>query len=324
MSIGGVVRMATTITVTDIYNTVCECLMEPYQNGTYPGLSLGIVTLADFLDLFSQTLEDFVNRTGLVWSIFTQQVTGGTSQYLYPENLNSPKLAFLGGIYIEHSTLADLDDWSYSWQNSTGTPEYWHLDGLQPKTFELAVTPDYAGAGYVIPVDPLAQPPFGISGLFNGATIGRSTGTVSTVGTAVTWVSGSLFDTNWANYYPPLNITIGGTVYQVASVTDSQHLVITLSAGSQTAAFSLAVSNDANVTVVGTTGLRAITYALGDLIPVVPDSACFYLSYGVLARIFSTDGEAKDMQRSYYCLSRYNEGINALSAISGEMLSIDN
>ncbi len=227
--------MATTTTTTDIYNIVCDALMEPYTSGASPGLSLGIVTLSDFLDLFAVVLEDFVNRTGIVWLINTQRIASTTSLYTVPENLNAPKICLISGQYIEHSTLADLDDWLLSWQNQVGVPEYWWNDQLPPKTIGVAYTPNYTGA-------------------------------------------------------------------VVSSSTE--------------------ISNDGNLTMLGPVGLSGNTYTLGQTIPVVPDSACFYLAYGVLARIFSTDGEAKDMQRSFYCQSRYTEGVNALAAISGEMLAV--
>jgi hypothetical protein len=56
-------------------------------------------------------------------------------------------------------------------------------------------------------------------------------GTVNTVGTAVTWATGSTFVTgvNWA----ARSITINSVAYTIASVTDSTHLTLTTSAGTQ-------------------------------------------------------------------------------------------
>ena len=55
-------------------------------------------------------------------------------------------------------------------------------------------------------------------------------GTVNTSGTAVTWASGTKFST----LDPGDNININGSSYNVASVTDSTHLVLDSSAGSNT------------------------------------------------------------------------------------------
>jgi hypothetical protein len=60
----------------------------------------------------------------------------------------------------------------------------------------------------------------------------NGSGTVNTSGTAVTWVSGDTFDSsNVGNTF-----IIAGVYYTVASVTDSTHLILTTSAGSQSGA----------------------------------------------------------------------------------------
>lgn len=305
--------MATTYTVADTYSLVCDVLLEPYDPTLGPsGLILGIVTLDSFLALFADVCEDFVNRAGLQWTIYTQQLILGTAQYPIPQALNQATLAFVGGVYVEHSTLADLDDWQYDWQGMTGTPEYWHQDGLPPKTIEVAPNPDYQGANYSTDA---------VQGMFNGATIGQFTGFALVAGTSVTWETGPLFDTNWNNY-SGLNFYLDGTAFQIDTVTDQQNLTLTVAPGDALYAWRVGISNDGNLTLVAATGLESITYALTDIVPAIPDSACFYLAYGILARLFSTDGECKDMQRSYYCQARYTEGIAALAGISGEMLQV--
>lgn len=379
--------MANYTLVQDIYNTVCECLLEPYQSGAYPGLSLGVVTEQDFLDLFSIVIQDFVLRTALPWSIFTQQVNFNQPTYQQPNDLNEVKVCFVDGQYIDHSTQHDLDDWLYGWQTQTGTPTFWHQDGLPQKTMELALNPNYTGAAYAagsrgvvntngtavalsggnvfnttywtgqpitisgvqysiasvtdqnnlvlttsagaqtgaqyfVPMDPSLQPPYGIYGLFNGASPGQYTGTATISGTTLTYSSGSLFDLNWNNYSPPPTISLSGTSYPIQSVVSSTSLLLALPPGGSTWSWTVNVGTDGNLTMVGSTGLDSITFSLGQIIPVVPDDACFYLAYGILARLWSQDGENKDLQRSYYALARYNEGVSALSAISGELSTI--
>ena len=317
--------MATYTTTTDVINVIADVILEPYDSGAAPGPSLGIVSMNDILVLMAVVVQDFILRSGLVWTIFTQAVSAGVSQYMQPNDLNLVKVCFMAGQYIDHSTQADLDDWSYGWQTKAGTPEFWHSDGLPPKTAEVALTPNYNGASYALanPADPTVQAPTGVYGLFNGATQGYYTGTISVTGTAGTWATGAQFDSAWNNYSPAPNMALNGTAWPIQTVTDTTDLVFAVAPGDGTYAFAVNIGGDGNLTMVGTTGLDSITFTLDEIIPVIPDSfAAVYLAYGILARIFSTDGEAKDLQRSYYCQSRYMEGVQAAAAVSGMMLNV--
>jgi len=308
--------MATTFTVGATYETVCDTLLEPRAAGLAAGLSLGIVTEAQFLTMFGTVLLDWLNRTNNVYEIFTQQVGAGVAAYLYPGAMSTVEQVFVGGVDVEHVALQDLDNWRYGWRNFYGIPEFWHQDGLPPKTIEIALTPDYTGAGYLMGVG--ATPPYGILGEFNGAPIGIFTGTYSVVSMAVTWTGGDdIFNTIWNNYYPPLNITLSGTAYPIDTVASTTAMTLMVDAGTQSGTWSVTVGNDSNLTVCGPKSLDSVVFTLGEVIPVIPDSFCVYLAYGILAKIFSMDGEAKDSQRANYCLARFNEGINIAAAVAG-------
>lgn len=312
--------MANYTTVEDVINTVSAVILEPYNSGEYPGPSLGIISMNDLLLIFADVLEDFVNRSGLSWSIFSQQINFNTPTYQIPENMNEVKVCFVGGQYIDKADLFSLDDWVYNWQGQMGTPEYWYLDGLPPKTLGVALNPNYTGAGYKIPVGPVPTP-LGISGLFNGATTGQFTGTLTVTGTSGAWVSGNNFDPNWRNYSPMPSMTINGVAYPL-TFANLTTVDFAIAPGNGTYTWIVNIGQDGNLTMVGTEGLSSITYTLDMLVPVLPDSfASIYIAYGILARIFSMDGESKDLQRSYYCAARYNEGINLAAAVSGQMLA---
>jgi hypothetical protein len=75
-----------------------------------------------------------------------------------------------------------------------------------------------------------------------------ASGTVNTSGTAVTWVSGTTFPTDAAGQ----QITINSVAYTVASVTSSTALVLTSSAGVQSAVAFSASSNSGIPTVSNT------------------------------------------------------------------------
>ncbi len=384
-------------TVQDVYNTVSCALMENSDDGTAPGLSLGIVTLADFLALFSVVVEDFSSRLGLVWTIFSTQLNAGISSYDVPENLNEVEQVYVGGQTIDFATIFTLDQWEYNWRGKTGTPEYWHLDGLNPKTLGVALTPDYTGAGYSSPVTftgtvdtdgttatwvsgnefqtswnnyttaptvtinsvdytlssvnsaltldtvedlgtqtgvaysitiPAAPPPYGVYGLFNGSTVGQFSGTLALTGTAAVWASGSTFDSNWNNYYPRPNVFLSTdqityVAWPMDSVTDLQNLTLLVGPGTGTYYFRVGIGNDGNLTMVGPKGLPSITYTLDSEIPdTIPNSFVPGIAYGILARIFSGDSEARDLQRAAYCQARYLEYCGVGGSISGELVSI--
>lgn len=384
-------------TVQFIYDKVTEVLMEPSRGGTAPGLSLGIVTLSQFLQITGEVIEDYSSRLGLVWDIFSQTLLSGISSYDVPEDMNQVKEVYVGGQNIDFSTLFDLDQWEYQWNAKTGTPEYWHQDGLDPKTLGVALTPNYTGASYYAPITftgtvdtagsvatlvsgdefqtswnnytpaptvtinavdytlssvtsaltleitgslgtqtgvafsitiPAAPPPYGIYGLFNGATIGQYSGQLTLTGTAAAWNSGALFDLNWNNYYPRPNISLSTdqityTAWPVDSITDSTDLVVSVSPGDGTYYFKVSIGNDGNLTMVGPQGLPSIAYTLDSVIPAtIPTSFVPGIAYGVLARIFGGDSEARDLQRAAYCNARYVEFCNVGAAVAGQLQAI--
>lgn len=385
------------LTVGYVYNQVCRVMMENWEYGAAPGLSLGIVTESQFLDMVGEVIFDYSSRLGLVWEIFSQTLLAGNSSYDVPEDMNQVKEVYVGGQNIDFSTLFELDQWEYQWNAKIGTPEYWHQDGLDPKTLGVALTPNYTGASYYAPetftgtVDtagsvatwdsgdefqtswnnytpaptitinavnyplssvtsaltleitgnlgtqtgvsfsitiPAAPPPYGVYGLFNGSTIGQFSGQLTLTGTAAVWVSGALFDLNWNNYYPRPNISLSTdqityTAWPVDSITDSTDLVVSVSPGDGAYYWKVGIGNDVNLTVVGPQGLPSITYTLDSVIPAtIPDSFVPGISYGVLARIFSGDSEARDLQRAAYCHARYQEFYSAGAAVSGQLQNI--
>lgn len=105
---------------------------------------------------------------------------------------------------------------------------------------------------------------------------------------------------------------------QWATLTNVEWVGMADSANSQYGGFYPA---DRNLTLIGTAGTLASSFSFGSTIPNVPDAFVPYLGYGVLANIFSTDGEAKDPQRAAYCQARFNEGINLARAYMAQEAS---
>ncbi len=78
------------------------------------------------------------------------------------------------------------------------------------------------------------------------------------------------------------------------------------------------VGSAGNVTVLGTAALYNEDPDLDDEVEGMALPFMLYIGYGILAKIFSTDGEAKDTQRAKYCIARYDEGIKLGSRLAGE------
>lgn len=59
-------------------------------------------------------------------------------------------------------------------------------------------------------------------------------------------------------------------------------------------------------------------WVLGDTIPLLPNSLLPYLRYGILAKIFATDSEQKDLFKAAYCNARCSEGISLMAAMMSQ------
>lgn len=75
---------------------------------------------------------------------------------------------------------------------------------------------------------------------------------------------------------------------------------------------------DRNLSLVGTAGTYKTSFALADTIPNLPDTFTFYLTYGVLQKIWEQDGEAHDPLRAAYCQARFQEGWMLCKAFMGQ------
>lgn len=62
------------------------------------------------------------------------------------------------------------------------------------------------------------------------------------------------------------------------------------------------------------------TWVMGTTIPLIPNSFVLFFKFKVLEKIFSTDGESKDMGRAKYCKARWTEGTNLGAAIMSEQM----
>jgi hypothetical protein len=142
--------------VQDVYDRVVSSLLEP------SGLTHGLCTDAQFLELFSETVLEFLQRTRLSKAIFTQTVFAGQSDYIIPDKILFVEHAFIAGAYIEKTNQVDLDAMKFVWRRTLDIPLHWYEDGLPIKQIGVYPAPSYTGV-----LVPGPYPPFGAYGDFN-------------------------------------------------------------------------------------------------------------------------------------------------------------
>lgn len=92
--------------------------------------------------------------------------------------------------------------------------------------------------------------------------VAGATGTVTTSGTTVTWVSGTVFDVTWP---VGTNILINAVNYVIAAVGSTTSLTLTSTAGTQASAVAYALGQDYSPIVSGTCTVSGstVTWATG-------------------------------------------------------------
>jgi hypothetical protein len=141
--------------VSEIYQRVCWDLLEDYN------LVLGTVTPEQFLDALEQAILDFCQETMMVKQIFTQTIFLAQSQYIVPDDILEPQACFVGGVFLQPTTLEELNNGEYQWARQVGPPRAWFQDGLPVHMIQLFPIPDYTGTVIAGP-----KPPFGNYGDF--------------------------------------------------------------------------------------------------------------------------------------------------------------
>lgn len=268
--------------VNDIYKTVCDVLLEPIlPNLPATGLQLGMLTVQQFLDFFSDTFKDFTQESGLVKKLFCQVITNGTGTYAEGDPQMETEDVFYNNRYLSQTDSYNLDALVLNWRTASGTPQTWNEDRVVVKAIQIVPAPSLNG---------------------NQVTVSSNYfGTLSAVGSAVTFTF-----TTTAPFY--------GTI---SSYTGAQY-IDPISAEFGTV--SNLVPSAANLMMSSTAlPVQSKTYQLADLVQGIPDTFAVYLKYGVLERVFKMDGEMKDELRARYCGARFQEGVNLARAIMQEV-----
>lgn len=264
-----------------VYIDVCNILLESPD-----GLSLGLLTEPQFFQLAGEVIADISAKTGIVRKIFNTQINAGVSTYPLDDNMAELQGCVAAGSYLFDTNDFMLSNYNDQWSTWTNNPESYKQDDIDPRKVLLEPIPNKQG--YQIVVD---------SG--SGAY-----GTIASTSNAVDFNLEPSFLTpegygtiSGAGGNPYLETVNPGYGVIAAMVPSSGNL----------SKYGIALPD--NISDIGKQ-----TY-----IELIPDSMVPYLKYGILARVFSSDDELRDVQKAAYCQSRYSEAISLTAAMMDMM-----
>jgi hypothetical protein len=244
------------------------------------GLITGVYTEAQFLLDVWVVVGDFVQRTGMVRSLINLPVTSGTASVGYPDYAMDVQEAFYDDRFLRRESGLSLDNLQRQWRTeTTARPERWHEDRLPVKTVQLQPIPNRDG--YTVTM----TAPF--------------YGTFSSTASPVTFDVVALV---------PFYGVISSFTGPIFLETPNRML----------GTVADLVSSALNVTLLATMKPALDAFVLDDEIDFVPESFIPYIAFGVLAKVFSRDGETRDAARQKYTEARFSEGIMLGKALSDE------
>ena len=242
------------------------------------GLTLGLVTNDMFFVALYDVLQDFLTRTGLAKDIYNIQAVSGTNTYAEPCGLHDALYATFADSYIYRDSGFSLDQSGSQWYAASGQPFSWREDEITYGNIQVEPTPTVTGNAVAITNNGY--------GTISSATLGVDF-TINSTNNGY----GVISDASTGNVFvDPINEGLG-TPYSI-------------------------VASGNNLSVIGITIPVRFPQTLNDPLPLVPDSYTHYIRYGILARLFTADSEAKDLGRAQYCIMRYNEGVDLLTSLT--------
>lgn len=264
--------------MTTIRDTYSECCDVLLEPGF---LQLGITTEADFLKFFLETLTDFL-CTGLAWKTVSVEGQAGQTDYIEPDQITDIREAYWNDGLINQTDSFSLDNCGGGEPPEPGNPEAWYEDHLPIKRIRVLPAPATEGSQVAV--------------------IGEGWGVPAKT------TSPNDFD---------ITASPGGPYYGTMSGAPRG----SISAEALQAGYGVPaniVPSTGNLTMVGVALPTILDISLDTPIEFVPDSLTPYLKWGVLERVFSVDGESKDLARAKYCGARFLEGRNLINAIFDE------
>lgn len=132
--------MSSPISVLELYNRVCNFVLEPN------GLQTGVLTETQVLDFLAGAVTEFLANSVIVSLPFAQLAQFGTAWYQVPEQLVEILTVFANEKILSPETADGLDGMLRFWRKAPpDTPRYWHEDRLPSKVVEITPSPNYEG-----------------------------------------------------------------------------------------------------------------------------------------------------------------------------------
>lgn len=268
----------------DVYLQVCEALLES------GGLQLGIFTPDEFQVLGVEILTDFLDKTSIIKKIFNVVMSFSVPVYSKSGLLGDLVLLLANQTHLYESSGFYIDNTNPGWHNFADAnqfPDRYRQDELAPRSVELYPTPNVQG-NQISAVG-------GVGGY----------GVIASTTLAVDFDLALSYQTPLGGYGVISGIS-GGNPYVEAGNPGYGMM-------------SHMVPSTSNLCMLGSAlPFNQTKIFLTNYVELLPDSFVPYLKYGILARIYSTDSEVKDMQKAAYCQARYAEGVNLGSAMMSD------
>jgi hypothetical protein len=253
------------------------------------GLVLGLITVNDFLGWFGEVVNDFMTKVSLAKKLNCIDVQAGVDTYTISDYVSDTVYAAYDQSYLHRTSTFYLDNSDSIWAGTTDVPTTWKQDEVQAKQLQVSPIPNENGD----PVNTLLG-----QGLYGQIAATSNTNDLQIIGPPA-GLFGTINGFSGTPYLETLTPLFGTIASMTVSVT--------------------------NLETIATAIPRKITnWQLGDTIDLIPDSATPYIKYGILARIWSQDGEQKDEFKAVYANARYTEGINLFGAIMSQAFEQEN
>lgn len=268
------------VSINDIYQDCANVILEP------GGFSLGLVSIADFINFAGEIMTDFLTKTGISKKIVNINVQAGINIYDLPDQIDTPQAGSYDQQYIHHTSTFYLDNYDALWLSGTdysvGDPALWKFDEVQSKQMQVSPNPDYSG---------------------------NQCGT--TLGQGFYGVLSAVSNTNDFSIVGPSTGFFGA----ISSFTGNPYICALAPAYGTWAAMC---ASSTNLQIIATGLPSSIQVSLNTYIQQIPDSFAPAIKYGILSRIFAQDGEMKDITKANYCQARYSELVSLAASIMSE------